>query len=61
MKPGMLHTKQSPQTVAAVLAQHEAGHKPPDIADRLGLHHTTVKRIIANRHRQPEPALNGSH
>nr|VTP02290.1 hypothetical protein BIN_B_04444 [Mycobacterium riyadhense] len=40
-------TRQSPETVAAVLARHAAGKKISEIGDEIGLHHTTVSRIVA--------------
>lgn len=49
-------TKQPPEVVAAVLARHQAGQKVSEIGNHVGLHHSTVSRIVANADRAPTPA-----
>lgn len=41
-------TKQPPEVVEAVLAAHEAGQSVTEIGAEIGLHHSTVSRIVAN-------------
>jgi DNA-directed RNA polymerase specialized sigma24 family protein len=55
-------TKKSPELVEAVLQRYAAGEKVGTIAAALGVHHSTVRRLLA-AHRQrtlgmsPSPAL----
>jgi len=43
-------TRQSPEVVERVLSRYAAGGKVGEIADELGLHHSTVRRMVANAH-----------
>jgi hypothetical protein len=43
-------TRQSPQVVEQVLSRYAAGGKVGEIADEFGLHHSTVRRMVANAH-----------
>lgn len=43
-------TRQSPEVVERVLGRYAAGGKVGEIADELGLHHSTVRRMVANAH-----------
>ena len=40
-------TSKDPDTVAAILAEHAAGTPPSTISRRRGVHHSTVRRILA--------------
>lgn len=46
-------TRQSPEVVEQVLSRYAAGGKVGEIADELGLHHSTVRRMVANAHHGP--------
>ncbi|MGH3556044.1 MAG: DUF2637 domain-containing protein [Mycobacterium sp.] len=43
-------TRQSAEVVEQVLSRYAAGGKVGEIADEFGLHHSTVRRMVANAH-----------
>jgi hypothetical protein len=43
-------TRQSPEVVEQVLRRYAAGGKVGEIAEELRLHHSTVRRMVANAH-----------
>jgi hypothetical protein len=43
-------TRQSPEVVEQVLSRYAAGGKVGEIADEFGLHHSMVRRMVANAH-----------
>ncbi len=45
-------TKQPPEVVAEVLRRHHFGERPGAIASSMGLHHSTVNRLLNEGHRR---------
>ncbi|MCX8565134.1 DUF2637 domain-containing protein [Mycolicibacterium mucogenicum] len=45
-------TKQPPEVVAEVLRRHQFGERPGAIASSMGLHHSTVNRLLNEGHRR---------
>jgi len=52
-------TRQSPEVVEQVLSRYAAGGKVGEIADELGLHHSTMRRMVANAHHNHLTASRG--